>query len=58
MSYFKYVALAYGVFFAVLAWDFIIPRLQLRQQLREARSRLARASRGATPPADQGELSR
>lgn len=58
MSYFKYVALAYGVFFAVLAWDFIIPRLQLRQQLRDARSRLARASRHSAPRADDRELSR
>jgi heme exporter protein D len=58
MSYFKYVALAYGVFFVVLAWDFIIPRLQLRQQLREARGRLARASRATATPSDGGELTR
>ncbi|WP_313231951.1 heme exporter protein CcmD [Stenotrophomonas acidaminiphila] len=43
----------------VLAWDFAIPRLQVRRQLREVRNRLARASRtaAAAAPGDQ-ELSR
>ncbi len=45
MSYFKYVAMAYAVFALVLAWDFCIPRLQLRQQLRDARRRAARTAR-------------
>lgn len=58
MSYFEYVALAYGVFFVVMAWDFIIPRLQLRQQLRAARHRLARAQRADAAPAGNGELDR
>lgn len=58
MSYFKYVALAYAVFFIVLAWDFIVPRLQLRRQWREARNRIARASRNAAAAHDNGELSR
>ncbi len=58
MSYFQYVALAYGVFFAVLAWDFIVPRLQVRRQLRDARNRLARANRQQAAVADDGELSR
>ncbi|MCD9086771.1 heme exporter protein CcmD [Stenotrophomonas sp. SY1] len=57
MSYFKYVALAYAVFFIVLAWDFIVPRLQLRQQLREARNRIARVNRSVAAH-DDGELSR
>ncbi len=57
MTYFKYVAMAYAVFFIVLAWDFIVPRLQIRQQLREARSRIARASRATPAPVDE-ELSR
>jgi len=59
MTYFQYVALAYAVFFVVLAWDFAVPRLQVRRQLREVRSRLARASRGAAAnvPNDE-ELSR
>ena len=58
MSYFQYVALAYGVFFAVLAWDFIVPRLQVRRQLQQARNRLARANRQQSTVADDGELSR
>ncbi|MGB3391875.1 MAG: heme exporter protein CcmD [Stenotrophomonas sp.] len=60
MSYFQYVALAYGVFFVVLAWDFAVPRLQVRRQLREARNRLAQAKRrqAATATANDGELSR
>ncbi len=57
MTYFKYVAMAYAVFFIVLAWDFIVPRLQIRQQLREARNRLARANRTTATPVDE-ELSR
>nr|WP_275584632.1 heme exporter protein CcmD [Stenotrophomonas sp. NLF4-10] len=52
--------MAYGVFFAVLAWDFAVPRLQVRRQLREVRKRLARARRqqAAAAVADDGELSR
>ncbi|MBD9534553.1 heme exporter protein CcmD [Stenotrophomonas sp. STM01] len=57
MTYFKYVAMAYAVFFIVLAWDFIVPRLQIRRQLRQARSRVARA-RQATQVAVDEELSR
>lgn len=57
MTYFKYVAMAYAVFFIVLAWDFIVPRLQIRQQLREVRNRVARAKRTAAAPVDE-ELSR
>lgn len=57
MSYFKYVALAYAVFFIVLAWDFIVPRLQIRQQLRQARARILRASRTSSAAVDE-ELSR
>ena len=43
MSYQGYVAAAYGVFAVVLLWDFVVPRLQLRRQLRAARLRLARS---------------
>lgn len=57
MTYFKYVAMAYAVFFIVLAWDFIVPRLHIRQQLREVRNRAARAKRTAAAPVDE-ELSR
>ena len=58
MSYFQYVALAYDVFFAVLAWDFIVPRLQVRRQLQQVRSRLARANRQQAAVDNEGELSR
>jgi len=44
MSYLGYVIAAYGVFAVVLLWDFIAPRLQLRQQLRAARLRAARGA--------------
>jgi heme exporter protein D len=57
MTYFKYVAMAYAVFFIVLAWDFIVPRLQIRRQLRQARSRVARARQATQAPVDE-ELSR
>jgi len=42
MSYFEYVVAAYAVFAMVLAWDFVAPKLQLRQQLRAAKLRAAR----------------
>lgn len=59
MTYFQYVALAYAVFFVVLVWDFAVPRLQVRRQLREVRSRLARAGRNAAANApNDEELSR
>ena len=57
MTYFKYVALAYAVFFIVLAWDFIVPRLQIRQQNRDARARINRATRSNATVVDE-ELSR
>ena len=57
MTYFKYVAMAYAVFFIVLAWDFIVPRLQIRRQLRQARSRVARARQATQVPVDE-ELNR
>lgn len=50
MTYLKYVVAAYAVFALVLAWDYLAPRLQIRQQLRTARLRAARAAaRPATP---------
>ncbi|WAC63660.1 heme exporter protein CcmD [Pseudoxanthomonas sp. SL93] len=54
MTYLEYVVGAYAVFAAVLAWDFIAPRLQVRRELRAARLRAARDSRRNTPT----ELSR
>lgn len=59
--YFHYVVLAYAVFFVVLAWDVIVPHMQVRKQLRDARNRLARANRQAaasTSANNDGELSR
>jgi len=47
MKYVEYVALAYGVFVLVLLWDFIAPRLQLRQYLRQARKHMQRNQRAA-----------
>ena len=48
MNYQAYVIAAYAVFAAVLLWDYVVPRLQLRQQLRAARLRVTRP-RAATP---------
>ena len=45
MSYQNYVIAAYCVFAVVMVWDFVAPRLQLRQQLRMARMRAARAGK-------------
>ena len=42
MNYQAYVIAAYAVFAAVLLWDYVVPRLQLRQQLRAARLRATR----------------
>lgn len=42
MSYQNYVVAAYAVFAVVLLWDFIAPRIELRQLLRAAKSRVAR----------------
>jgi heme exporter protein D len=36
------------VFFAVLLWDFVAPRIDLARQLRAARLRAARTQRAAT----------
>jgi heme exporter protein D len=43
MSYLGYVVAAYAVFVGVLAWDFLSPRLQVRQALRRERTRASRA---------------
>jgi len=47
MNYVEYVALAYGVFALVLLWDFIVPRLQFRQYLRQVRKQMQRSQRVA-----------
>ena len=53
MSYLPYVIAAYAVFGLVLAWDYVAPRLQVRQQLRAARLRAARRQ-SQLPPQDAG----
>jgi heme exporter protein D len=55
VSYAGYVVAAYAVFAAVLAWDWLSPRLQLRRELRAAR---LRAARGTSRPAPGAPLSR
>jgi len=50
MSYQGYVVAAYCVFAVVLLWDFVAPRLQLRQQLRAARLRAIRAESPGIQP--------
>ena len=50
MSYQHYVIAAYGVFFLVLLWDFVAPRIEIARQLRAARLRAARAQ--ARPATD------
>ena len=49
MSYQNYVVGAYAVFAAVLLWDFVVPRLQIRRELRAARLRKARDAKRAKP---------
>ena len=56
MSYQGYVFAAYAVFAIVMLWDYVVPRLPLRQQLRAARLRAARQRPQAPDP--HGPLSR
>jgi len=42
MSYQNYVIAAYAVFVAGMLWDWLSPKLQIRQQLRAAKLRAAR----------------
>jgi heme exporter protein D len=52
VSYRDYVIAAYCVFAVVMLWDFVAPRLAIRQQARAARLRAMRASNaGAQRPA-------
>ena len=50
MSYREYVIAAYTVFAVMLAWDYLIPKLQVRSALRVIRLRARRAL--ATQPQD------
>ena len=49
MSYQNYVIGAYAVFAVVLLWDFEVPRLQIRRELRAAKLRKAREAKRAKP---------
>ena len=49
MTYVNYVIGAYAVFAAVMLWDFVMPRLQIRRELRAARLRKARDAKRAQP---------
>jgi heme exporter protein D len=49
MSYQNYVIGAYAVFAVVLLWDFVVPRLQIRRELRAAKLRKAREAKRAEP---------
>ena len=49
MSYQNYVIGAYAVFAVILLWDFVVPRLQIRRELRAARLRKAREAKRAKP---------
>lgn len=54
MTYLNYVIAAYAVFAVVMLWDFVVPRLQIRRELRAARLRKGRQARRTEP----AELSR
>ena len=49
MSYQNYVIGAYAVFAVVLLWDFVVPRLQIRRELRAAKLRKTRQAKRAKP---------
>ena len=49
MTYVEYVTGAYAVFAAVMLWDFVVPHLQIRRELRAARLRKARDAKRAKP---------
>jgi heme exporter protein D len=57
VSYQNYVIAAYAVFAVVLLWDFIAPRLRIRQLLRATRLLAARKAANAQAGA-AGELPR
>ena len=52
MTYQSYVIAAYMVFAIALLWDWVAPRIQLKQQLRAAKLRASRA--GAPARKDAG----
>jgi heme exporter protein D len=59
MTYIEYVVAAYAVFAAVLAWDFVAPRIRTAQLLRAVRLVAARRAAAKTVAADDAaELTR
>lgn len=42
MSYFEYVVAAYAVFALYLAWDYLVPRIELQRTRRMIAQRAAR----------------
>jgi len=59
MSYIEYVVAAYAVFAAVLAWDFVAPRIRTAQLLRAVRMLASRRAAATTVTADESaELTR
>lgn len=49
MTYVNYVIGAYAVFAVVMLWDFVVPRLQIRRELRAARLRKMRDKKPYPP---------
>lgn len=49
MTYLNYVIGAYAVFAVVMLWDFVVPRLQIRRELRAARLRKPRGKKPSPP---------
>ncbi|MDR7193068.1 heme exporter protein CcmD [Luteimonas terrae] len=52
MTYIEYVVAAYAVFAAVLAWDFVAPRIRTAHLLRAVRLVAARRAAAITVAAD------
>ena len=53
MSYQNYVIAAYAVFAVVMLWDWLAPKLQVRQQLRAAKLRARRSAGTVRAPQDR-----
>ncbi|MCD9005455.1 heme exporter protein CcmD [Luteimonas sp. XNQY3] len=59
MTYIEYVVAAYAVFAAVLAWDFVAPRIRTAQLLRAVRLLASRRAAATTVAANESaELTR
>ena len=58
MSYIEYVVAAYAVFVAVLAWDFVAPRVRIAQLMRALRLVASRRAAASTVVDYTAELTR